>query len=324
VDGEEWIFGAGSYNMKAAHGAYMAAVNAIIKSGVKLKGDIMLSATVGEIEAAQIDDFQGPLYRGGGAGAAHAASHGIVPDFAVLGEPTELNLMIGHFGSFWTKVTIGGGTVIHTGHSRDVDNVIEKMPVVIEHFTKFKEEFANKTSYKGYKGLVNIAAVTGGRPWKTSRTPDSASIYLDIRFPPGFSPLQIKAEVDRVIHELSQQFPELDLYQQPFASNPATELKDDDYVVKSIQSAHKDIFGEAPKTIYELWYSNAPPLNSMGAQAINYGSAGSRRIEGLTLSDKDREYVHVGDLYEISKVYTKVALDICSKDRAEVRPDLAM
>lgn len=324
VDGEEWIFGAGSYNMKAAHGAYIAAVNAIIKSGIKLKGDIMLSATVGEIEAAQIDEFQGPLYRGGGVGAAHAASHGIVPDFAILGEPTELNLMIGHFGSFWTKVTIGEGTVIHTAYSRKVNNVIEKMPIVIERFSKFKEEFANKTVYKGYKGLVNIAAISGGRPWKTSRTPDSASLYLDIRFPPGFSPLQIKAEVDRVIHDLNKQNPNLQLYQQPFASNPPTELKEDDYIVKAIQSAHKHVFGQPTNTIYELWYSNAPPLNAMGAQAINYGSAGSRRIKGLTLSDKDREYVHVGDLYNISKVYVKIALDICTKDRTEVRPDLAM
>ena len=61
----------------------------------------------------------------------------------------------------------------------------------------------------------------------------------------------------------------------------------------------------------------------MGGMALNYGSAGSRRIKGLTLSDKDREYVHVGDLYDCAKVYTLTALDICSKTRAEVRPDLA-
>ena len=323
ADGEQWIFGAGSYNMKAAHGAYIAATNAIMKAGVKLKGDIMLSATCGEIECAQVDDFQGAFFRGGGSGASHAASHGIVPDFAVLGEPTELNLMIGHFGSFWTKVSVGGGTVIHTAFTRGIDNVIEKMPAVIERFTRFKQEFADKTEYKGYQGLVNIASIQGGRPWKTSRSPDSATLYMDIRFPPGWTPLKVKAEVDKVIDELNGQHEGLQLKQQPFSSNPPTEIEDDDYVVGAIQRAHKQIFGNDTKTIYNLWYSNAPPLNSMGGKALNYGSAGSRRIKGLTLSDKDREYVHVNDLHDCAKVYTLTALDICSKTRAEVRPDLA-
>ena len=322
VDGQEWIFGAGSYNMKAAHGAYIAAADAIIKSGTRLKGDVMLTATSGEIEASQVDDFQGAFYRGNGVGAAHAASHGIVPDFAVLGEPTELRLMIGHFGSHWTKISLRGGTVIHSAYTRDVENVIEKMPVVIERLVRFKQEFAAKTKYKGYQGLVNIASIQGGRPWKTSRSPDSVSVYLDIRYPPGFTPLQIKAEVDKVIWELREAIPGLDLVQQPFCTNPPTEISEDDYVVKAIRNAHSKVFGKPVETIYQLWYSNAPPLNALGTKALNYGSAGSRRISGLTLSDKDREYVHIGDLYDCAKVYACTALDICSKSRAEVRPDL--
>ena len=59
ADGERWIFGAGSYNMKAAHAAYMAAVAAVKRAGIPLMGDVMLSATSGEIEASQVDEFQG-------------------------------------------------------------------------------------------------------------------------------------------------------------------------------------------------------------------------------------------------------------------------
>lgn len=323
ADGEQWVFGAGSYNMKAAHAAYIAATNAIIKAGVKLKGDIMLSATSGEIEASQIDDFQGAYYRGNGTGAAHAAAHGIVPDFAILGEPTELRLMIGHFGSFWTKITATGGTVIHTAFTRNLPNKIEQLPKVIERFAQFKHEFEAKTEYKGYRGLVNLSALQGGRPWKASRSPDAVSLYLDIRFPPGLTPLQIKAEVDKVVWELNELHPELHLEQQPFCTNPPTEIDEHDYVAEAIRRGHQQVFGKEVETIYELWYSNAPPLNAMGAKAVNYGSAGSRRIKGLTLSDKDREYVNVQDLYDCAKVYALVALDICSKTRAEVRPDLA-
>src|SRR6267154_1890484 len=189
ADGQRWIFGAGSYNMKAAHAAYMAATAALIKAGVELRGDILLSATAGEIEASQVDDYQGAFYRGNGAGAAHAASHGIVPDFAILGEPTGLKLMLGHFGSFWSKITLSGGTVIHTAYTRGLPNKIEQLPLVIERLRQFKTDFEAKTEYKGYRGLVNIAAIQGGRPWKASRSPDGVSLFIDVRYPPGWTPL---------------------------------------------------------------------------------------------------------------------------------------
>lgn len=322
ADGQRWIFGAGSYNMKAAHAAYMAAVAALNRAGVRLKGDILLSATSGEIEASQVDDFQGAYYRGNGAGAAHAASHGIVPDFAILGEPTGLKLMLGHFGSFWSKITLSGGTVIHTAYTRDLANKIEQLPRVIERLAAFKKEFEARTEYKGYRGLVNIAAIQGGRPWKASRSPDAVSIYIDVRYPPGWSPLKVKAAVDEVVWELNAHHPELGLEHQPYCTNPPTEIDEGDYVAASVARAHAQTFGKPVETLYELWYSNAPPLNAMGAKALNYGSAGSRKIKGLTLSDRDREYVHIGDLVDCAKVYALAALDICSKRRSEVRPDL--
>lgn len=322
VQGEEWILGAGSFNMKAAHAAYMGAVKAIIESDVKLRGDIMLTATVGEIEGTQVDDYRGKAYRGYGYGASYAASHGVVSDFAILGEPTGLKLMIGHFGSFWAKITATGGTVIHTAWSRDVPNKIEQFAKVIQRLTEWKEEFEQKATYKGYRGIVNIAAIQGGKPWKGSRTPDRVSVYVDVRFPPTMTPLHVKAQLDRLVHELNREDPSLQLELEPYCTNPATEINEDEYIVKSIRQNHKKILGAEPETTYELWYSNAPHFNAMGSRAVNYGPSGGRKIQSLTLSDRDREYISVQDLYDNTKVYTLVALDVCSKTRAEVRPDL--
>jgi len=322
ADGQQWIFGAGSYNMKAAHAAYMAATAAVIRVGLPLIGDVMLSATSGEIEASQVDEFQGAFYRGNGAGAAHAASHGIVPDFAVLGEPTGLKLMLGHFGSFWSKITATGGTVIHSAYTRDLPNKIEQLSPLLQRITQFRQEFAEKTLYKGYRGLVNLAAIRGGRPWKASRSPDSASLYLDLRYPPGWAPLKVKAVVDELVWELNREFPDMGLVHQPFCTNPPTEVPEDDFIVGAVERGHRQIFNAPVDKIYELWYSNAPPLNAMGARAINYGSAGSRRIKGLTLSDRDREYVHIGDLIGSARVYAHLIADICTRSRREVRPDL--
>jgi hypothetical protein len=47
-----------------------------------------------------------------------------------------------------------------------------------------------------------------------------------------------------------------------------------------------------------------------------------RRIKGLTLSDRDREYVHVGDLVDSARVYAHLIVDLCTRPRRQVRPDL--
>jgi acetylornithine deacetylase/succinyl-diaminopimelate desuccinylase-like protein len=112
------------------------------------------------------------------------------------------------------------------------------------------------------------------------------------------------------------------LVHQPFCTNPPTEVPEDDFIVGAVERGHRQIFNAPVEKIYELWYSNAPPLNAMGARAINYGSAGSRRIKGLTLSDRDREYVHIGDLIGSARVYAHLIADICTRSRREVRPDL--
>lgn len=324
IEGQDWVFGPGSFNMKGAHAAYLGAVKAIIESGVRLKGDIMVTATVGEIEGTQIDDFRGKEFRGYGFGAAYAASHGVISDFAILGEPTGLKLMIGHFGSFWAKITLTGGTVIHTAWSRDIPNKIEQVAKVMDRVRKWKKEFEEKTEYKGYKGIVNIAAIQGGKPWKGSRTPDSVSLYVDVRFPPNLTPLHVKAQLDNLAGELNAEDPSLKLELEPYCTNPPTEVSESDYIVKSIRENHKKVLGSEPETIYELWYSNAPHFNMMGSKAVNYGPSGGRKLQGLTLSDRDREYISVRDLYDTTKVYTLVALDICSKSRTEIRPDLKL
>ncbi|PSN98750.1 hypothetical protein B9Q11_01810 [Candidatus Marsarchaeota G2 archaeon ECH_B_SAG-F08] len=318
LQGDEWIFGVGSFNMKGALAAYLVAANALIKSGVKLKGDLVISATCGEIEASQVDEFVGKQYRGYGTGARYAVSHGVLPDYVVLGEPTGLKLMVGHFGSFWVKLTAKGGSVVHTAWSRGVLNKIEQMPKVIHAVVEWKKGFEERASYKGYKGIVNIAAISGGRPWKGSRTPDSCTLYLDIRYPPGWSPLQVKKELEQFVQKLNSEDPTLQLEMEPYAVNPPTEVDTNDFIVRAISKWHKAVFQREVELTYELWYSNAPSFNAMGAKAVNYGPAGAKRLSGLTLSDKDREYISVSDLYECTKVYALLAADTLTRKREEV------
>src|SRR5215208_5638538 len=54
-----WVWGLGANNMKSGLAAALVAVEAIVKAGIKLTGDVSFAAVVGEIEKAPVEEFQG-------------------------------------------------------------------------------------------------------------------------------------------------------------------------------------------------------------------------------------------------------------------------
>src|ERR1700730_11014227 len=95
VEGED-IIGQSVVNDKGPMSAYLIAAKAIKESGMKLGGDIILSAVVGEIGTTPVDEFQGPQYFGNGIGSKRLVESGIVADYAMVAEATD-------FAITWTE-----------------------------------------------------------------------------------------------------------------------------------------------------------------------------------------------------------------------------
>jgi len=107
VEGDR-IYGRGLVNMKAAFPCYIVAVEMLKKASVALKGDIIISGVVGEIEKAPVGGFAGKQYRGAGVGARYLMDHGVTADMCIIGEPTGLHLQIGNAGLVWAQVRVEG------------------------------------------------------------------------------------------------------------------------------------------------------------------------------------------------------------------------
>ena len=69
------VQGLGISNMKGGVAAFMMAGKALKKSGVKLRGDVILAAVVGEISRTPIGPWQTKEYRGEGAGTRHLCGY---------------------------------------------------------------------------------------------------------------------------------------------------------------------------------------------------------------------------------------------------------
>ena len=111
-DGHIW--GLGISNMKGALACYVEAARALADAGLRLRGDLVIAAVVGEIEKTQWgEEFRGAQYRGYAAGSRYLPTHGGIADMCILGEPTEQRVVLGHYGTMWAAHRHPGAVRAH-------------------------------------------------------------------------------------------------------------------------------------------------------------------------------------------------------------------
>jgi len=307
----EWIYGMGSFNMKSALATYVTACQAIQAAEIKLAGDVVIAGVCGEIEKAPTGEFDGPKYQGYGVGTKFAISHGAVADACILGEPTNMMVIPRHCGTTWMKIQVPG-MLIHTAWSEPEKNAISNSTLVLNALHEWMPEYIQRHTVGNFQPKVNIAAIEGGWPWRGARTPDTCSIYLDVRTLPEMLPVDVYREVRGLVRALVKKHPELEgTTVDPYVTAPGTSIPDDHELIQNIVQAHTDQLGRAPEFGTEIWYSDAAHMNRYGIPTVNYGSAGRLRTGGGGFSTDQGEHVHIDDMVDITKVYVQCILNMC-------------
>jgi acetylornithine deacetylase len=300
------IYGLGIYNMKGALVCYIQALRALQAAGLKLRGDVILAAVVGEIEKTQWSDaFVGREYRGYGIGSHYLVTHGVVPDMCILGEPTDMHLVLGHYGSLWVRISTHG-PFMHTGFStgRQHENSIRRMHDVVGAVLEWIPTWSEHASYGNKRGLVNLGGIQGGHAWRASRTPERTDLFLDVRVPPTIPMNKARAEVDGLVAALRGRFPGYGVESETYVSVPGAEISESHPMVKAIEANHFRVTGEAARRDTVLWSSDASVLTRFGIETVNYGpSSGPRDAEG--------EKVKIQTLVEITRIYALTAAELC-------------
>jgi acetylornithine deacetylase/succinyl-diaminopimelate desuccinylase-like protein len=300
------IYGLGIYNMKGALVCYTQALKALMRAGVKLEGDLTVAAVVGEIEKTQwSDEFVGREFRGYGVGTHHLVNHGVLPDMCILGEPTDMQLVLGHYGTVWVRISTHGHYV-HTAFTRGKQdhNSIFRMREILDAIYDWISAWERKAVYDGQPGVVNVGCIRAGFPWRVSRTPERADIFLDVRVPPTMPLKEVRTSIKQLVLDLRKKHADYGIQYETFVSVPGAEISEDHELVKTIESCHQRILGAAPKHATVLWDSDASVMTRFGIETLNYGpSSGPRDAQG--------EKVAVETLVNTTKVYALAAAEIC-------------
>lgn len=299
------IYGLGISNMKGALACYVEAVRAVQDAGVRLRGDVIVAAVVGEIEKTQWGEDRGKGFRGYAAGSRYLPSHGGIADMCILGEPTEQRIVLGHFGSLWCRLSTHG-PFVHTAFSagRLGENAIVRMQDVLQAVLEWIPEWEERTTYEGLRGVVNVGSLRGGYPWRLSRTPSRCDLFLDVRVPPTMSMQDARRAVRDLARELAERFPEHGIESEVYVSAPGAEIDEGHELVQAIDASHQEVFGAPPQRDRVRWFSDASALTRYGIETVNYGtSSGLPGAEG--------ENLDVEGLVQIARVYAQVIARVC-------------
>ncbi len=190
----DYLYGRGSCDMKGALAAMMCAMVNIKESGTKLKGDLIFCGVADEEEA--------------GIGTESLIKTGPEASYAVIGEPTKLEIALGHKGLEWIEISFKGKKV-HGGAQKDGVNAIMMAGRFLH---KLETEYLPKLEKRTHPVLgtatLNIGTITGGD--QPSTVADKCSIRLDRRCLTDETIAQVYEELQAICDELHEEDPKFE------------------------------------------------------------------------------------------------------------------
>ncbi len=299
---EGFVHGIGVSNMKASCAAFFGAARAVVHSGARFRGDLILTFVVGELQ--------------GGVGTKKLVAEGLRADHFIVGEPTDLAVMTLHAANVEFAVHTLGVTR-HMSKAEEAVSAIDTMYVVIERLNRMAFSGPASPDYASVRRL-NIGSMRAGlgreyHDWRTPQVPDVATIKVAVRYGPGQTGAGVLADVQRELDALSQADPRVRAeIAPPAASNTNRtdpfEIARDAPIVQVVRDAHRRVLGRDPAVgavaPYRYYGTDAPFLAATGSQGVVCGVGGKYN----TMPD---EKVELTDFHGGTRIYAAVAAAIC-------------
>ena len=309
-----WLYGLGASNMKAAFSAYYGAVRMIQAAGIKVTGRVTVSGVVGEIEKAPVTRYQGAFFRGGGCGANYAVQHGLMADVVVIGEPTGMRIQNAASSYMFCRVGTRGIAQHTWSRERGVD-ALDKGMFVLKALRSWEPEFERLVAGAKIGARLTVGAIEGGFAYKPSIAPaPMCDIFLDLRFPPNHTILQIANLVRRKLAELAAQNPELDPTFEVFLCRNGFLVPPEDAFFQAVVDSHR-LAGETETREVErnryFVSADATTFMEYGMKALAYGPGGLTKDGSYQMYDERGEVCRVANLLACARSYAMLILTHC-------------
>ncbi len=296
------LYGRGSVDMKSGLAAMVYGVKALLDSDIALKGEIIVAAVVQEEPA------EGVAIR------ALVEEEGLWPSFVVLGEPTNLDVALGHRGRVELRVTTEG-RACHGSAPELGENALYAASKVIFGVDLLASQLGEDP--KLGRGSI---AVTGIDCPSSSRNmvPDHCELIIDRR-------LTLGETRERAISEIRQILEREGVRGEVFVAERETRtytgyinrgqeyyppwlMPDDSPLVKGALRGAERAIGRRPRLrVWGFSTDGAYTRGEAGIPTVGFGPGDDR------LAHTANEQVRVADVLLAANGYTQIALEVLGK-----------
>jgi acetylornithine deacetylase/succinyl-diaminopimelate desuccinylase-like protein len=279
------LYGRGSQDMKGGVAAMIGAAARAAERGFS-KGRLVVAAVVDEEHSSIGADALVTKWRA---------------DAAVVTEPTDLAIAVGHKGFEWIQVDVAG-TAAHGSRPAEGEDAILRLGRVLARLEALDRELQSRRSHP-LVGTASLHASTivGGREW--SSYPDSATLQLERRTVPG-EPLSVGlTEVNEICATLKRDDPSFRAQVRQLFSRPAYEIPRNHELPGLLAAAVEAEGGRSVVSGATFW-TDAAVLGGAGIPSVLYGPGGA----GLHSIE---EYVILDDVIACRNALAELVVRFC-------------
>ena len=194
----DFIYGIGVSNMKAGDAAYFCALKTLIENGITLKGNVILTFVVGELQ--------------GGVGSIKAIAEGVHADYFINAEPTDLKALTLHAGAFNFVIELTGITR-HVSKREEAVDAIAAACALVPRINSMTFSGAANAAHEAIN-RANIGVIRGSlspefHDWRPPQIADFVRLAGTGRYAPSQSEESVLKDIRAMLDLLEQEFPGL-------------------------------------------------------------------------------------------------------------------
>ncbi|GAB4176696.1 MAG: ArgE/DapE family deacylase [Thalassobaculales bacterium] len=302
---DRFIYGIGVSNMKAGDAAYFCAVKTLIEAGVRVKGDVILTFVVGELQ--------------GGVGTLAAIRQGVKADYFINSEPTDVQALTMHAAAFTFIIELTGVTRHLSKREQAVDAIMaacDLIPRLNAMTFSGAASDEHRSINRAHVGVMHGALGRDLEEWRPPQVADFVRIKGSARYAPGQTEAQVLADMRGELDALERRFPGLKAtltpeHQHGRPAMPPFEVAKGSRIVTSLNRAYEMVRGTPQPTGAIL------PPGYYGTDASHFHSI--LGMEGVVCGPGGRyntmpdERVDIPDYLDMIRIYMLTILDICER-----------
>lgn len=286
------VYGRGASDMKGGVASFIHAISMIDRSNIPLNQGSLALHLVSDEESH------------GHQGMGFLARKGLIKGDAVLvGEPTNLDLIIAQKGALWFRIATFGKSA-HGSRPGQGVNAIEKMMTLIGRLNSIP--LLKEHPLLG-KPTINIGKIQGGI--KVNVVPDRCEIEVDRRLLPDEKREEVLKEIRAAIGSVQADAPLFKYQIEEIDYAEPSEIDPEEEIVRIGLEAGKEVMGEKPRVRGFSGFTDARfYINQFHIPTLIFGPGGTDQ------SHTTDESVEVDNLIQAARIYARIIVKFFAGD----------